>query len=169
MRSKIGAGVVGGLLAGLVFGIMMQFMTTPMPMADEGPMPMAEGGRMPMMAMVAQVVRSDSLAVGWVILLFTSVVTGGMFGRVLGGRAARIGGGLAWGALYGLFLWILGGLILMPILLGMAAFAPLTMAPMRPGAMGSLVAHLLSGLILGGAFAGLYGRGPAASQPVPRA
>ena len=177
MRSKIGAGLVSGLLAGLVFGILMQIITTPMPMseggpmpmADEGPMPMAEGGRMPMMAMVAQVVRSDSLAVGWVILLFTSVVAGGIFGRVLGGRAARIGGGLAWGALYGLFLWIVGGLILMPILLGMAAFAPLTMASMRPGAMWSLAGHLLSGLILGGVFAGLYGRGPAASQPVPRA
>jgi hypothetical protein len=169
MRSKIGAGVVGGLLAGLVFGILMQIMTTPMPMADGGPMPMAEGGRMPMMAMVAQVVRSDSLAAGWVILVFTSVVTGGIFGWALGSRAARIRGGLAWGALYGLFLWILAGLILMPIFLGMAAFAPVTMASMRPGAMGSLVAHLLSGLILGGVFAGLYGRGPAVSQAVPRA
>jgi len=161
MRSKIGAGVIAGLLAGLAFGIMMQMMTTPMPMA--------EGGRMPMMAMVAQVVRSDSLTVGWMFLLFNGVVMGGIFGYVLGGRAARIGGGLAWGALYGLFLWVLGGLILMPILLGMAAFAPLTMAPMRPGAVGSLVAHLLCGLVLGGVFAGLYSREPAASQPVPRA
>ena len=122
-----------------------------------------------MMAMLAQVVRSDNLIAGWVYLLFNSVVVGGIFGYVLGGRAARIGGGLAWGALYGVLLWVLGGLILMPLLLGMAAFAPLTMAPMRPGAMGSLVAHLLSGLILGGVFAGLYSREPAASQPVPRA
>jgi len=97
------------------------------------------------------------------------VVVGGIFGYVLGGRAARIGGGLAWGALYGVLLWVLGGLILMPLLLGMAAFAPLTMAPMRPGAMGSLAAHVLCGLILGGVFAGLYSGEPAASQPVPRA
>jgi hypothetical protein len=159
MRSKIGAGLVAGLLAGLAFGIMMQMMTTPMPM----------GGRMPMMAMVAQVVRSDSLTVGWIFLLFNGVVMGGIFGYVLGGRAARIGGGLAWGALYGLFLWVLGGLILMPIFLGMAAFAPLTMAPMRPGALGSLVAHLVCGLILGGVFAGLYSRNSAASQPDSRA
>ncbi|HYN20912.1 MAG TPA: hypothetical protein VE078_08130 [Thermoanaerobaculia bacterium] len=152
MRSKIGAGVVAGLLAGLVFGILMHMLTTPMPMA--------EGGRMPMMAMLAQVVRSDNLIAGWVYLLFNSVVVGGIFGYVLGGRATRIGGGLAWGALYGVLLWILGGLILMPLLLGMAAFAPLTMAPMRPGAMGSLAAHLLSGLILGGVFAGLYSREP---------
>ena len=161
MHSKIGAGVVAGLLSGLVFGILMHMLTTPMPMA--------EGGRMPMMAMLAQVVRSDNLIAGWVYLLFNSVVVGGIFGYVLGGRAARIGGGLAWGALYGVLLWVLGGLILMPLLLGMAAFAPLTMAPMRPGAMGSLAAHVLCGLILGGVFAGLYSGEPAASQPVARA
>ena len=161
MHSKIGAGVVAALLSGLVFGILMHMLTTPMPMA--------EGGRMPMMAMLAQVVRSDNLIAGWVYLLFNSVVVGGIFGYVLGGRAARIGGGLAWGALYGVLLWVLGGLILMPLLLGMAAFAPLTMAPMRPGAMGRLAAHLLCGLILGGVFAGLYSREPAASQPVARA
>lgn len=145
MHSKIGAGIVAGLIAGVVFGVMMQMMTAPTP----------DGSRMPMMAMVAQVVRSDSLAVGWIYHLFNSVVIGGMFGWVLGGRAAKIGGGLAWGALYGVFWWVLGALILMPILLGMAAFAPLMMAPMRPVAMGSLVGHLLFGLILGGVFAGL--------------
>jgi len=35
----------------------------------------------------------------------------------------------------------------------MAAFAPLMMEPMRPVAMGSLVGHLIYGLILGGGFA----------------
>jgi hypothetical protein len=54
--------------------------------------------------------------------------------------------------------WILGGLILMPVLLGMPAFAPLMMPPMRMVAMGSLIGHLLFGLILGGAFAWLYRR-----------
>lgn len=159
MRSKIGAGVVAGLLAGLVFGVMMQAMTMPMPMPGEG--------RMPMMAMVAQVVRSDSLIAGWIYILFNSVLVGGIFGYVLGGRAARIGGGLLWGALCGVLLWVLGALILMPMLLGMAAFAPLTMAPMRSSTMWSLVAHLLSGLILGGAFASLYSGPEAAPDHVP--
>jgi hypothetical protein len=151
MRSKIGAGIVAGVLAGVVFGIMMQKMTAPTP----------DGGRMPMMAMVAQVVRSESLAVGWIYHLFNSAVIGGIFGWVLGGRSAGIGGGLAWGALYGLFWWVLGALILMPILLEMAVFAPLMMAPMRPVAIGSLVGHLLFGLILGGVFARLHRREPA--------
>ncbi|HUP02138.1 MAG TPA: hypothetical protein VM737_11555 [Gemmatimonadota bacterium] len=166
MRSKIGAGVVAGLFAGLVYGIVMQMVTTPMP--GGGGMPMA-GGRMPMMAMVAQVVRSDSLAVGWIFLLIMGMVMGGIFGWVLAGRAARIGGGLAWGALYGVFWWVLGTLILMPILLGMSAFAPLTMAPMRPGAMWSLAAYLLCGPILGAIFVRLYRGEPAAPGPVPRA
>jgi len=181
MRSKIGAGVVAGLLAGLVYGIVMQMVTVPMPggggapmsgggisMPGEAGMPMPEGGRMPMMAMVAQVVRSDSLAVGWIFLILMGMVMGAIFAWVLGDRAVRIGGGLAWGALYGVFWWVLGTLILMPILLGMSAFAPLTMAPMRPGAMWSLAAYLLSGPILGAVFVGLY-RGAAAPGPVPRA
>lgn len=174
MRSKTGAGVVAGLCAGLVYGIVMQMVTVPMaggggmPMPGGSEMPMDAGGRMPMMAMVAQVVRSDSLAVGWVFLLITGAVMGVIFGWVLGDRATRIGGGLAWGALYGVLWWVLGTLILMPILLGMSAFAPLTMAPMRPGAMWSLAAYLVSGPILGAVFAGLY-RGAAAPGPVPRA
>ena len=51
--------------------------------------------------------------------------------------------------------WILEGLVLMPILLGMSPFAPLMMPPMRMVAMGSLVGHLVYGVILGGAFAWL--------------
>jgi hypothetical protein len=41
----------------------------------------------------------------------------------------------------------------MPLFLGMPAFAPLQMEPMRPVAMGSLVGHLIYGVILGGGFA----------------
>jgi hypothetical protein len=37
--------------------------------------------------------------------------------------------------------------------LGMPPSAPLQMAPMRPVAMGSLVGHLIYGVILGGGFA----------------
>lgn len=153
MRSKIGAGIVAGLLAGAAFGIMMHWISTPSPM----------GGRMSMMAMMARVVRSDEVAAGWVYLLVNSVVMGGVFGLVLGDRASRLARGLVWGALYGLVLWLLGALVLMPLLLGMEIFAPLTMEPMRHGAWLSLAAHLLSGLILGGAFAMLVRRvGPAA-------
>lgn len=135
MRSKIVAGIVAGLIAGVVFGVMMQMMAAP-------------DGK-PMMAMVAQVVRSDSIAAGWLYHLFNSAVIGGIFGWLLGSRIGGFGTGLLWGALYGFLWWILGALILMPLFLGTSPLAPLMMEMMRPVAMGSLVGHLLYGIILG--------------------
>jgi uncharacterized membrane protein YagU involved in acid resistance len=143
MRSDIGNGIVAGLAGGVVFGIMMQMMNAPTP----------EGGQMPMMGMVAKVVRSDSMAVGWIYHLFNSAVIGAIFGWLLGSRSHHYGAGLGWGAVYGFVWWILGGLILMPLFLGMPAFGPLMMEMMRPVAMGSLIGHLIYGLILGGGFA----------------
>jgi hypothetical protein len=160
MRNRVLAGVVAGLVAGIVFGFMMQMMSAPTP----------DGRQMPMMGMIAQVVRSDSLAVGWLYHLFNSAVIGAIFGWLLGDRiAGRLGRGAGWGAIYGFGWWILGGLILMPVFLGMPAFAPLKMPPMRPVAMGSLMGHLIFGLILGTATARLRGRAmdrtPAATRP----
>jgi hypothetical protein len=143
MRSDVTNGIVSGLVGGVVFGIMMQMMNAPTP----------EGGQMPMMAMVAKVVRSDSMAVGWLYHLFNSAVIGAIFGWLLGARSQSFGAGLGWGALYGFVWWVLGGLLLMPVLLGMAPFAPLLMEPMRPVAFGSLIGHLIYGLVLGGGFA----------------
>lgn len=145
MRTRIGAGILAGLIAGVVFGIMMTMMTAPTP----------DGGRMPMMAMVAQVVGSDSLAVGWVYHLFNSAVIGAIFGWFLGREGLGYGGALARGAGYGILWWILGAQILMPLFLGMEPFAALRMAPMRPVAMMSLVGHVIYGGILGLVYAGL--------------
>ncbi|MFN2385058.1 MAG: hypothetical protein ABR576_02015 [Thermoanaerobaculia bacterium] len=146
MRSKIGVGIVAGILAGIVFGVMMQMMTAPTP----------EGGRMPMMAMVAKVVRSESLAVGWIYHLFNSALIGAIFGWLFGNRVASYRPGFGWGAVYGVIWWVLGALVLMPIFLGMPPFAPLRM--MMPVAMGSLMGHLIFGVILGLAFVGLRSR-----------
>ena len=142
MQSKVAVGAIAGLLAGLVFGVMMQMMSAPTP----------EGGEMPMMAMVAMVVRSESLFVGWLYHLFNSAVIGALFGWLLGARAVGYGAGAGWGATWGIVWWVVGGLILMPLLLGMPAFASLRMPAMRPVAMGSLIGHLIYGVILGLAF-----------------
>ncbi|MFN2502244.1 MAG: hypothetical protein ABR530_09550 [Pyrinomonadaceae bacterium] len=139
MRSKVVAGIVAGLIAGAVFGIMMQMMTAPTP----------DGMQVPMMKMVAMVVGSGSIAIGWLYHLFNSAVIGAIFGGLFGNRLGGYGSGLLWGGLYGIIWWILGGLILMPMLLGMPPFAPLMMAPMRMVAMGSLMGHVIFGLILG--------------------
>jgi hypothetical protein len=142
MRSDISNGVVSGLVAGVVFGVMMQMMNAPTP----------EGGQMPMMAMVAKVVRSDSIVVGWLYHLFNSALIGAIFGWLLRERSHKFSAAIVWGLVYGFVWWILGGLILMPMFLGMAPFAPLQMEMMRPVAMGSLMGHIIYGIILGGGF-----------------
>ena len=154
MNSKVAAGAVAGVLAGVVFGALMQMMTAPTP----------EGGRVPMMMMVAMVVRSQSLAVGWLYHLFNSAVIGALFGWVLGARATTYGSGVTLGAVWGVVWWVLGGLILMPLFLGMPAFAPLMDAPMRPVAIGSLVGHLVYGVIVGLAYVRLR-RGAVTAPP----
>lgn len=146
MRSTLRAGALAGLAGGIVFGVMMQMMQAPAP----------DGGEMPMMAMVAGVVRSDSLLVGWLYHLFNSVIIGALFGLLLGGSVRGLGSGLALGAAWGLVWWVLGGLVLMPLLLGMPAFAALREPAMRPVAWGSLLGHLLFGLILGGIYVRLH-------------
>jgi hypothetical protein len=138
----MGAAITAGLIAGIAFGLMMQMMIAPTP----------DGGRMPMLAMVGQIIGSPTLAAGWAYHLFNSAVIGAIFGWIIGSRASDYPRGFAWGAAYGFAWWILGSLILMPLFLGMAPFAPLMMPPMRMVAMGSLVGHLVYGLILGGAF-----------------
>jgi thiol-disulfide isomerase/thioredoxin len=157
MRNSATAGAVAGLLAGLVFGLMMQMMKAPA----------MDGGEVPMMAMVAMVVRSESLVVGWIYHLVNRAIIGGLFGWVLGARAeASSGSGATWGAVWGLVWWVLGALILMPILLDMPAFAALRMPPMRPVAVGSLAGHLIYGGILGIAYARLR-RSAVRHAPVP--
>lgn len=104
------------------------------------------------MAMVAMVVRSHSLVVGWLYHLFNSAVIGALFGWLVGDRAHTYRTGLAWGAAWGALWWVLGSLILMPVLLGMPPFAALRMPPMRPVAMGSLMGHLIYGVILGAVY-----------------
>lgn len=143
--SRIAASIAAGLVAGIAFGIMMHMMTAPTP----------DGGSMPVIAMVGQVIGSPTVAAGWAYHLFNSAIIGAIFGWLLGSRVHGYGSALAWGAAYGGVWWIVGGLILMPVLLGMPAFAPLMMPAMRMLAAGSLVGHLIYGLILGGMFAWL--------------
>lgn len=142
MGSRITAGIAGGLVAGVVFGIMMQMMTAPAP----------DGTQMPMINLIASIVGSTSTAVGWLYHLFNSAVIGALFGWLLGRRSYTYGAGLGWGAAYGFVWWIVGGLILMPVFLGMPAFAPLQTPGMQTVATGSLVGHLIYGLVLGATY-----------------
>jgi uncharacterized membrane protein YagU involved in acid resistance len=116
-------GIVGGLAGGVVFGLMMQMMD--------------------MIPMVAMLVGSESVAVGWLVHLGISAIFGAVFGvigsRLLGGWGAGIVGGVA----YGVVLWVLGALIAMPARLDMPLLTVNDMA------LRSLMGHLVYGTILG--------------------
>src|SRR5918995_543551 len=112
-------GVVGGVAGGLVFGVMMAMM-----------------GMLPMVAMV---VGSESAAIGFLYHMFNSVVIGALFGLVFGRLSHTYGQGAVWGLLYGAIWWVLGPLVLMPLMLGMGLqFDIVFTAPM----LMSLVGHL---------------------------
>ncbi|MGE3278672.1 MAG: hypothetical protein AB7J40_02625 [Candidatus Altimarinota bacterium] len=119
-------GVVGGLAGGIVFGVMM--------------------GMMGMLPMVAQVVGSESAAVGFIYHLFNSLIIGLLFVAVFSKYVDSMVSGMVLGLLHGFIWWILGPLLLMPVLMGMGpqfTVAGMTMA------LPSLFGHVLYGIVLG--------------------
>jgi hypothetical protein len=126
VAQRIIGGVVGGILGGLVFGAWMAMMG--------------------MLPMVASVVGSQSALVGFLYHMFNSVIIGAGFGLLFGTLSHTYGQGALFGLIYGVIWWVLGPMILMPLLLGMGLqFA----AAFTPPMLMSLVGHLAYGLITG--------------------
>jgi uncharacterized membrane protein YagU involved in acid resistance len=130
---RVVAGVVGGIAGGLVFGILMAMMG--------------------MLPMVAGLVRSDLPAVGFAVHIVISILIGlgltVLFGNLLLTGYWR---GLIVGLGYGAVWWVLGGLILMPLGLGMQPFM------FDANAFFSLIGHLLYGVVLGVVAVGILSR-----------
>jgi hypothetical protein len=61
------------------------------------------------------------VAVGWIFHLFVSSVFGAIYGLFLGDRAKTYGSGALYGVGYGIFWWVGGALIAMPVFVGHAA------------------------------------------------
>jgi hypothetical protein len=125
--TRIGAGIIGGLVGGAMFGILMQMMD--------------------MIPMVAMLVGSEAVAVGWLVHLAISAFIGATFPVLFGRYATSVGASTAIGIGYGIVWWVLGGLILMPARLGMDLFMFNTMA------WQSLMGHVIYGLLLGATYA----------------
>jgi hypothetical protein len=121
------AGIVGGLVGGIAFGVLMQVT-----------------GMIPMVAML---VGSESVGIGWLVHLVISVGIGASFGLLLGAAATGPARAIGLGAVYGLVWWVLGGLLIMPAWLGMGVFTFNAMAWM------SLLGHLIYGVLLGAVYA----------------
>ncbi len=71
VATSLPAGILGGLAGGLIFGVMMHSM-----------------GMMPMIAML---VGSESVVLGWIVHLAIASSIGALFALLVGGRSLRPG------------------------------------------------------------------------------
>ena len=117
------AGVLGGLAGGIAFGILMTAMD--------------------MMEMVAGLVNSGSVAVGWVVHLVVSAAFGAGFALVAGPLASTAGRAAGVGVVYGMVAWVVGALLIMPLMMGMPPFA------IGEPQLMSLMGHAIYGVITG--------------------
>jgi hypothetical protein len=120
---RVIAGVVGGIAGGVAFGILMMMMG--------------------MLPMIASLVGSQSAAVGFGIHILISIGIGLGLTVPFGSLLSTYPRGAVIGLVYGAIWWVLGPLLLMPMMMGMPLFMIDTTAMM------SLVGHLIYGLILG--------------------
>ena len=135
---RLTAGVAGGLAGGVVFGMMMAIMG--------------------MIPMVAKLVGSDTVVVGWLVHLAISAVIGAGFGLAPARLTAGWVPGLVAGAGYGMVWWVLGALLLMPARLGMPTFRIDAMA------WKSLMGHIIYGMVLAAVVVAMTRRSTAAVQ-----
>jgi hypothetical protein len=144
MVRRWGSGLVAGLGAGLVVGVMLHVMTLQAP----------DGRPVTWMRMIAALVGAERLGAGWALHLGLSGLWGAVFGGLVGGRWSS-GTTVALGWLYGLFWWALGHMTVLPLRLGLEPFAWVRSLEAVPLALGSLVGHVLWGALLGGGVAWL--------------
>ncbi|WP_255559508.1 hypothetical protein [Salinibacterium sp. M195] len=121
---RVVAGVLGGVAGGIVFGMMMAMM-----------------GLLPMLAMM---VGSESPIVGFLVHMMISIMIGLGLTVLFGNRLlTSYGRGALVGVVYGAIWWVLGPLMIMPMMLGGALFS------VDMAALLSLMGHMIFGVILG--------------------
>ncbi|WP_219905517.1 DUF1440 domain-containing protein [Actinopolyspora mortivallis] len=119
LLTQAAGGALAGLGGGVVFGIMMAMMGT--------------------LSMIAGLVGSDSALVGGVVHLVISAFFGVVFGLLTG--STRVGPLLGFGVAYGVVLWVVGGLILLPAGLGMPVLQ------LGMSTVPKLLGHLVFGVV----------------------
>jgi hypothetical protein len=126
LTGRIVGGIVGGLVGGVIFGIVLAMVG--------------------MLPRIAGLVGSDNAVVGLIAHLVISAIIGAGFGLTLGIRATTLQQGAIWGGVYGVIWWILGPLLIMPVMMGIGPqFGIALTMPM----MLSLVSHAVYGVATG--------------------
>lgn len=131
--SKVSVGIISSVMGGIVFGMMMTMMDS--------------------ITMIAGMVGSSSVVVGWLVHLMISVIFGAVFGLVLTTKLIPVKNPIVNGTVYGFILWALFPFIMLPVMMGGGPFQ---------FDVYSLMGHLIYGVVLGVTYKQLYK--PEASQ-----
>lgn len=123
LGSSILAGGVAGLGGGIVFGMLMAMM-----------------GMLPMVAML---VGSENAMVGFAVHMAISAGIGAVYGLVASRLRQTTGTAIVAGVINGIVWWVLGALILMPLMLGMGAMV----LQIGQTQWMSLMGHLIYGVV----------------------
>lgn len=115
LGKAIKTGILGGIFGGIIFGIIMQMMG--------------------MIPMIAEMMGSNSLIIGWGIHLMISIIFGIMFGLL----TFVINNLLILTIVFGIVIWILGPLVIMPMMMGMGANLANAFAPQQLMSLGTHV------------------------------
>ena len=120
-------GILGGLGGGIVFGMMM--------------------GMMGMLPMVGMLVRQENAVVGFIVHMLISAFIGAVYGLVVPRFPNTTGIALIGGMLNGMVWWVLGALILMPLMLGMTEMVFVVGQTQWLSLMGHLIYGLVAAFI----------------------
>jgi uncharacterized membrane protein YagU involved in acid resistance len=146
-RVRTSRAIEFGILGGIIGAIVMGGIASMMPV-NGAPFFVAA-------AMMMRIAGGTAVAAGWTLHIITGLIVGAIFGVVTSKVSklgiTRIGRGLGLGAAAGIVVWIV---LFMPM---MAALMPSLMS-MGTIVVGSFVAHVIYGLVLGGVVAGLSSR-----------
>ncbi len=91
-------GVLAGFAGGVLFGILI--------------------GYMKMLAQIGSILGAESAFLGLIIHMVISAITGGIYGVIASKFENNWTIALSGGLIYGVFWWVIGGLILTPLFLG---------------------------------------------------
>jgi uncharacterized membrane protein YagU involved in acid resistance len=121
-------GAIAGIGGGIVFGMMMAMM-----------------GMLPMVGML---VGSESAAVGFIVHLAISAFIGAVYGVVIGRFPNTTQAALVGGIINGVVWWVLGALVLMPLMLGMSQMVFVIGGDQWLSLMGHIIYGLVTAFLL---------------------
>lgn len=142
MRSAVAVGAGAGMIGGAVGAAMLSIVAIK---GSTGEMTRA-------VSLVAHAAHSNSLALGWLVLMAAGLVIGALFGALYRVSGLRPESAAWWATLYALAWWVVGWFAVMPPPLRFSPWAAIENPALFQLAMAGLLACLGYGAALAGAF-----------------